>query len=103
MYDDYQEGKALGCLMQNCPLGGWVGRCEQMGLSMAARREVTKAAAVRYAQSSRKEKQVLLDELCRLAGWHRDNARKALRAALRPPRPRRVRWKRECPRSMKSR
>lgn len=53
---------------------------------MSARREVTKAMAKRYASASKLEKQVILDELCKLTLWHRDNARKALRLALRVPR-----------------
>lgn len=54
---------------------------------MNARREVTKAMAKRYASASKLEKQVILDELCKITFWHRDNARKALRMALKAPRP----------------
>jgi hypothetical protein len=60
-----------------------------MGLTMSQRKAVTKAMAVRYRSASRSGKAAMLAELCALTGWHRDHARKALRAALRPrPAPR---------------
>lgn len=55
-----------------------------MRLTMAQRQAVTKAAAVRYRSESESAKGVILAELCELTGWHRDHARKALRAALGP-------------------
>lgn len=55
-----------------------------MGLTMAQRRAVTRATAVRYRSAPKNAKVVILDELCALTGWHRDHTRKALRASLAP-------------------
>jgi hypothetical protein len=55
-----------------------------MGLTMSQRKAVTKQTARRYRSASKTDKAVILDELCALTGWHRDHARKALRAALKP-------------------
>lgn len=49
---------------------------------MSRRRAVTKTTAVRYAQSDRAAKALILDELCALMRWHRDHARNSLRQAL---------------------
>jgi transposase InsO family protein len=45
---------------------------------------VTKAIASRYRRAGKVAKGVILDELCATTGWHRNHARKALAAALRP-------------------
>lgn len=65
-----------------------------MGLTLAERRAITEAAAIRYQLASKRGKSRILDELCANTGWHRNHARKALAAALqpkivtaRPPRP----------------
>ena len=55
-----------------------------MGLTMSQRRAVTKAIATRYKRAGKTAKGVILDELCATTGWHRNHARKALAAALRP-------------------
>jgi hypothetical protein len=55
-----------------------------MELSMATRRAITKALAVRYRDGSRALKGEVLDTVCGLTGYHRDYARRALRAALKP-------------------
>ena len=65
-----------------------------MGLTMGQRKAVTKANATRYKRSSKADKGKILDELCQTTGWHRNHARRALVAALRPtlvPAPRRAR------------
>lgn len=51
---------------------------------MAERRAVTETTAVRYQLASKGGKSRILDELCANTGWHRNHARKALKAALGP-------------------
>ncbi|MGI8576325.1 MAG: integrase catalytic domain-containing protein [Nocardioidaceae bacterium] len=51
---------------------------------MSQRRAVTKTIATRYKGSDKAAKGVILDELCATTGWHRNHARKALAAVLKP-------------------
>jgi len=51
---------------------------------LAERKAVTETIAVRYILASKGEKGRILDELCATTGWHRNHARKALKAALAP-------------------
>jgi len=55
-----------------------------MGLTMSQRKAVTKTIATRYTRAGKAGKGRVLDELCATTGWHRNHARKALKAALRP-------------------
>lgn len=49
-----------------------------MGLSMAERTAVTREMAIRYTRAGKKERGVILDELCALANWTRRHARRRL-------------------------
>src|SRR5665647_2528736 len=51
------------------------------GLSMAARREITKKFAREYAKVGKAEKSRLLDSLVETTGWTRDHARRAIHHA----------------------
>lgn len=64
-----------------------------MELTLAARRDITKAQVERYRTGTKTEKSAVLDAVCQVTGWHRDHARKALRYALagQDPAPRRPR------------
>src|SRR6478609_7013420 len=55
-----------------------------MELSMATRKAITKALAVKYRNASKELKGEILDTVCGLTGYHRDYARRVLRAALQP-------------------
>ncbi len=55
-----------------------------MGLTLAERRAVTEMSAIRYVVADRPAKSRILDELCANTSWHRNHARKALKAALQP-------------------
>ena len=55
-----------------------------MGLTLAERRAVTRTIAIRYGRADKRGKGKVLDELCATTGWHRNHARKALKAVLRP-------------------
>jgi hypothetical protein len=57
-----------------------------VALSMAERRAVTREMARRYARAGKKERGLMLDELCALSGYERSYAARLLRArALGPP------------------
>ncbi len=62
-----------------------------MGLTMVERKAVTKETVARYRRASKKGKGLILDELCALTGWNRDHARRALRQATGPAKPRQPR------------
>jgi len=51
-----------------------------MELSMATRKAITKALAVKYRNASKELKGEILDTVCGLTGYHRDYARRVLRA-----------------------
>jgi hypothetical protein len=53
-----------------------------MEIELATRRRVTAEMVSKYRKATRAEKAAVLDQLCGVTGWHRDHARKALRAAL---------------------
>jgi hypothetical protein len=55
-----------------------------MGMTLAQRRAITEAAATRYQLAGKGGKSRILDELCANTGWHRNHARRALKAALQP-------------------
>ena len=55
-----------------------------MGLTLAERMAITEMTATRYQVASKPVKSAILDELCANTGWHRNHARKALKAALQP-------------------
>ncbi|MDR1427737.1 MAG: hypothetical protein LBJ08_08290 [Bifidobacteriaceae bacterium] len=59
---------------------------------MAARAEITRRYAQAYAKAPKTLKGEILDTVCELIGWSRDNARRRLRTkASAPPRTRRTR------------
>ena len=64
-----------------------------MALTMAERRSITREMARRYARASKKQRGLMLDELCALAGYNRSYAARLLREGARGPAPprRRVR------------
>jgi len=51
---------------------------------MATRKAIMKALAVRYRDGAKALKGEILDAVCGLNGYHRDYARQALRAVLKP-------------------
>jgi hypothetical protein len=55
-----------------------------MGLTLAAHNAVTKTIATRYRRADWADKGEVVDELCATAGWRRNDAPKALEAALWP-------------------
>lgn len=65
---------------------------------MRARHEITRKFAQQYAAAEKGAKSKLLDEVCAITGWSRDNARRQLKSALKP---RRVGTRKRKPRALK--
>jgi hypothetical protein len=57
----------------------------ESGLSVTSRAEVTSRFAKADVQFSKKDQPKILDQVVAVTGWSRDNARRRLRAAARPP------------------
>ena len=55
-----------------------------MALSMRERQAITKEMARRYKRASKRERGLMLDELCALAGYNRSYAARLLRNRARP-------------------
>lgn len=53
---------------------------------MAARAEITRKYATAFKAASKAQKTVLLDQVCEVTGWSRDNARRRLSQAVKPRR-----------------
>ncbi len=53
-----------------------------MELTMASRRVITKAQAVRYRSGSRTVNSEILDAVCAVTGFNRDYARRALKGLI---------------------
>lgn len=65
-----------------------------MALTMAERRAITREMAKRYVKVSKKQRGLMLDELCALTGYHRNYAIRLLRERAlgpAPPKQRRLR------------
>ena len=62
-----------------------------MALSMRERQAITKEMARRYKRAGKKERGLMLDELCALAGYNRSYAARLLRERTRAAPPRRAR------------
>jgi hypothetical protein len=60
-----------------------------VGLSMAQHKAVTKQIRNRYRRARKKDKSLMLDELCKLTGWTRRHARRSLRQPV-PTTPTRI-------------
>ena len=50
-----------------------------MGLSICERQAITKEMARRYKRTSKRERGLMLDELCALSGYNRSYAARLLR------------------------
>jgi hypothetical protein len=55
------------------------------GLSMSSRAEITAKFAKAYVKASKTDRGQILDQVVEVTGWSRDNARRRLTAAARPP------------------
>jgi len=49
-----------------------------MRVTMKTRKEITKVTRQRYQKASRKKKSKILDEVCKITGWHRKHATRVL-------------------------
>lgn len=56
-----------------------------MRVSMSARKEIAKATRKRYQKASKVEKSRILDEVCKITGWHRKHAIRELNKPPGPP------------------
>lgn len=57
----------------------------ESGLSMSSRAEITARFAKAYVNAPKADKGQVLDQVVEVTGWSRDNARRRLTAAARPP------------------
>ena len=53
-----------------------------MELTLSQRKAITQAQLAKWPKATRAEKGVILVAVCEVTGWHRDHARKTIRAAL---------------------
>ena len=79
--------KGARCLTWDCPRKSWAVAGMGSGLPGAGQgRDHRAGAPGRCAKASKKDKGRMLDEVCSVTGWSRDNARRRLVAAAgRPP------------------
>lgn len=59
-----------------------VGQAAWMGLTMRQRKAVLASQVKAWKKATKQEKSVILDHLVAVNGWHRDHARKMMRAAV---------------------
>lgn len=53
---------------------------------MAARKEITSKHATAFISASKAKKRVLLNQVCEVTGWSRENPRRRLSEAVKPRR-----------------